>query len=46
MTQTINSGRPAADEYAGFYDTYVSKVAETDIVAALEQQIADGRTIV
>ena len=45
MTQTISSGRPAADEYAAFYDTYVSKVTETDIVAALEQQIADGRTL-
>lgn len=32
--------RPEKEEYAAYYETYVSLVAETDIVAALENQIA------
>ncbi|HJZ89298.1 MAG TPA: DinB family protein [Gemmataceae bacterium] len=33
--------RPQPTEYAPFYETYVKLVPETDIVAALETQLAD-----
>ncbi len=33
--------RPEKEEYAAFYKTYVSLVAETDIVSTLENQIAE-----
>lgn len=33
--------RPEKNEYAEYYETYVSLVDETDIVAALENQIPD-----
>ena len=32
--------RPKKEEYAEFYETYVSMVDETDIISALENQIA------
>lgn len=37
----IFMNRPEKKEYAEFYETYVSLVPETDVVAALENQIAD-----
>ena len=33
--------RPEKSEYAAFYESYVSIVPETDVVAALENQIAE-----
>ena len=33
--------RPEKEEYAEYYETYISLVEETDIVAALENQIAE-----
>ncbi|MGI8638548.1 MAG: DinB family protein [Pyrinomonadaceae bacterium] len=33
--------RPEKEEYAGYYETYVSLVAEIDIVSALENQISE-----
>ena len=32
--------RPAATEYAAYYETYVSKVPESDVVAVLDEQLA------
>ncbi|WP_442604164.1 DinB family protein [Paenibacillus sp. KN14-4R] len=35
----INQVRPASNEYAHYYDTYIKLVPEGDILAQLEQQI-------
>lgn len=32
-------GRPAANEFAAYYSTYVNRVTSEDVVAALEQQL-------
>ena len=45
MTQTTLPGRPTPDEYASFYEGYISKVTESDVVVALQQQIEDGRAL-
>lgn len=37
--------RPEKQEYAEFYETYVSLVPETDIVAALENQTSDFQNL-
>ena len=37
----MNKNRPEKSEYAEFYENYVSMVSETDIVAALRDQIAE-----
>lgn len=37
--------RPEKNEYAPFYETYVSLVPETNILAALEQQIEQTRAL-
>jgi hypothetical protein len=37
-TATISLGRPQADEYAPFYDRYISLVTSEDIVPVLEKQ--------
>jgi uncharacterized damage-inducible protein DinB len=43
MTATADARttRPAPDEYAPYYGTYIGKVAEGDVVAALKGQITD-----
>lgn len=41
MTSPCLPGRPQADEYAPYYDRYISLVGEDDILAALEQQRRD-----
>jgi hypothetical protein len=33
--------RPAATEYAAYYETYVSKVPESDVVAVLDAQLGE-----
>lgn len=38
MTPAATIPRPGAGEYAPFYDTYVSKVPEGDVLAILEEQ--------
>jgi hypothetical protein len=40
MTYAV-AARPAKNEYAEYYETYVSVVEETDIVSALENQLAE-----
>lgn len=37
----VHPGRPATSEYRPFYETYISLVPDGDIVALLEQQIAE-----
>ena len=37
--------RPEKNEYAEYYDTYVSLVDETDIVAALQNQLAEMQNL-
>ncbi len=37
--------RPEKNEYAAYYETYVSLVEETDIVAVLENQIAEMQNL-
>ena len=37
--------RPEKNEYAGYYETYVSLVTENDIVSALENQIGELKKI-
>ncbi len=37
--------RPEKSEYAAFYETYVALVEETDIISALENQIAEVEKI-
>ena len=41
MTATADARttRPAPDEYAPYYGTYISKVADGDVVQALKQQV-------
>jgi hypothetical protein len=34
----VNPGRPGADEYRPFYDTYISLVPDSDIIAQLDTQ--------
>jgi len=38
--------RPATDEYAPYYGTYVSKVPEGDLFALLSNQLADTLTLI
>jgi hypothetical protein len=38
--------RPAATEYAAYYETYVSKVPESDVLAALEAQLDETLALV
>lgn len=37
-----NPGRPVADEYRSFYDTYIRLVPDDDIIALLDTQIAEA----
>ncbi len=37
----LASARPAANEYFEYYDTYISKVPDGDIVAQLRDQVAE-----
>lgn len=51
MTATANptydrATRPAPDEFAPYYGTYINKVADGDIVRALRTQIADTAAFV
>lgn len=52
MTVTAEAGtgqratRPAADEYAPYYGTYVAKVSDGDIVATLRQQVRETMALV
>jgi len=39
------SGRPGPGEYAPFYETYVSKVPEADVLPVLEAQVAEVRRL-
>ncbi len=39
-----NSGPPTADEYRPFYDTYIRRVPEGDIIAIIERQIGETTT--
>ena len=41
MSATAPAGRPGANEYAPFYEAYVSKVSGTDVVETLERQGAE-----
>jgi predicted SnoaL-like aldol condensation-catalyzing enzyme len=41
MASPTVPGRPAPAEYAPFYETYVSKVTEDDLVAALAAQVGE-----
>ena len=41
-----NAGRPGASEYASYYETYVSKVPETDLLAALDAQTEETLALV
>jgi hypothetical protein len=40
MNPSVLLGRPAASEYAPYYDRYISLVPGDDIVVALEQQLS------
>ena len=40
-TLATSFGRPQADEYAPYYDRYISLLATEDVVSALEQQLGD-----
>ena len=39
------NARPEKDEYAEFYETYVSMVTETDIISALQNQPEDLKSL-
>jgi hypothetical protein len=41
MTHATRSTRPAADEYAGYYEKYISAVPDGDILATLAAQRAN-----
>lgn len=44
--EATTPGRPAPSEYAPFYETYVSKVADDDLVAVLDSQVAEIEAVV
>jgi len=37
--------RPEKEEYAAYYETYVSLVEETDIISALEKQLSEWQSL-
>lgn len=45
MTATEFARRPIAGEYADYYDQYLNLATESDIVAALENQIQEFRSV-
>jgi uncharacterized damage-inducible protein DinB len=46
MTATTpTTDRPRADEYAQFYDQYIQRVADGDLIAILREQIADSAVL-
>src|SRR5689334_7685005 len=44
MSKTVLE-RPAADEYAEYYNTYISKVSGSDVLAFLEEQLKSVSTL-
>jgi len=44
MTTAMQT-RPAFDEYAPYYEKYISQVTDDDVVAALDRQLTDNRTM-
>ena len=46
MSASSTAARPAADEYAPYYERYVSLVAAGDVVETLERQAAETASLV
>ena len=45
MPATDFARRPASGEYADYYDQYLNLATESDIVAAIENQIQEFRAV-
>lgn len=45
MTTIANIGRPNSDEYAPYFETYLSHVPEQDVISSLEKQLDELQSV-